>query len=183
MKKKQSNSRKVILGFIIALAAIAVILIVLSILEENDQADTNSAADEYEETSNEYGDDNDDSALSRRLYYVGNSEMYEILNDTSGEGFFIYIGRPTCPHCAAFEPTLEETLQYLDRDMRYFQTDLASLANDESEMTMNEIVQAMGVTGVPRVVYVENGVVIDALSGNQPMDVVLSFFDDNGGLN
>ena len=212
-KKKSNNSKKIIFGLVIALAAIAVLLVFLSILEESDfQFGSNDANDDYNEVidyddddndndndgndndgndndgndndGNDNDDNDDDAAVeSTRLVYVGNEEMYEILNDTSGEGFFVYIGRPTCPHCIAFEPTLEETLQYLDQELRYFQIDLAAEADDESEMTMAEILGELGVAGVPRIVYIENGVAIDALSGNQAQEYVLEFFEENGGLN
>ena len=171
--KKKTNSRKVIIGLVIALAAIAILLVVVNILEESDfQFGSNDTANE----ANGYNE-------PPRLVYVGNTEMYEILNDTSDEGSFVYIGRPTCPHCVEFEPTLEETLEYLGQELRYFQIDLAREEDDESEMTMAEIMDELGVTGVPRIVYIENGLVIDSLSGNQPKNNVISFFDDNGGLN
>jgi len=175
--KKKSNSSRVIPILIIAFVSIIALLIVVSALEgNNDDAQT--------ETNNDTGDaDNGNSEEDRGLFYVGNTEMYEILNDTTGEGFFVYVGRPGCPHCAAFEPVLEETLEYLDRELRYYQTDLAALGDDDSEMTMAEIIGELDVTGVPRVLYIENGEVIDALSGNQPKENVLTFFDDNGGLN
>ena len=188
------------MGLVIALASIAVILVLASILEEsgvNDTTGDDITADYDEPTDDEEltnadeptdddDDANDDDANDddiRRLVYVGNSEMYEILNDASGEGFFVYIGRPTCPHCAAFEPTLEETLRYLDQELFYYQIDLAREGDAESEMTMSEIMEEIEVTGVPRIVYIEDGLVIDSLAGNRSQEDVISFFDENGGLN
>ena len=193
MKRKTNNSKKVIIGLVIALTAVALLLIIVNILEERAaRSDVDDLADnvvaEYDEAVVDDGDEPADDEEPedeepRRLFYVGNAEMYEILNDTSDEGFFVYVGRPGCPHCVAFEPTLEETLQYLDRDMRYFQIDLAAELNDESEMTMSEILTELDVTGVPRIVYIENGEVIDSLGGNRPQEDVLEFFEENGGLN
>jgi predicted bacteriocin transport accessory protein len=183
------------MGLVIALASIAVILVLASILEEsgvNDTtgdditADYDEPTDDEELTNADEPTDDDDDANDddiRRLVYVGNSEMYEILNDASGEGFFVYIGRPTCPHCAAFEPTLEETLRYLDQELFYYQIDLAREGDAESEMTMSEIMEEIEVTGVPRIVYIEDGLVIDSLAGNRSQEDVISFFDENGGLN
>jgi len=179
--KKKSNSIKVIGGLIIALISIAILLVVVNALDgsgdsDDVQTDTNDTAeDETNDVDNENNDD--------RLFYVGNTDMYEIISDRTGEGFFVYVGRPACPHCTAFQPVLEETLEYLDRELRYYQTDLAALGDDDSEMTMAEIIGELDVTGVPRILYIENGSVVDALSGNQPKENVLTFFDDNGGLN
>ena len=146
-----------IIGLIFGLALVATFMILINVLEESNE--------------------------SSGLFYVGNAEMYEIINDTSGEGFFVYVGRPTCPQCTAFEPTLEEALEYLDQELRYFQADLAAQLNDESEMTTGEIAQELGVTTVPRILYIENGEVIDQITGNRQLDDVLSFFENNGGLN
>jgi len=182
--KKKSNSRKVIAGLILALVGISALLVIISILEESDANNENEVSNNENEDSNVENDENtsDDGEQRRRLYYVGNDEMYEILNDTSGEGFFVYIGRPTCPNCVEFEPTLEETLRYLDQELRYYQVDLA-FEGPESEMTVSEIMDELEVTGVPRIVYIENGEVIDGLSGNREKEDVISFFEENGGLN
>ena len=194
--RKKTNSSKVIMGLIIAFVSVAVILVLANILEETDMNNTTGDDDiiaDYEDpidgddaTDEDPTDDDDttdDDGEIRRLVYVGNSKMYEILNDDSGEGFFVYIGRPTCPHCAAFEPTLEETLRYLDQELFYYQLDLARAADAESEMTMAEIMGELEVTGVPRIVYIKDGLVIDALAGNRSQEDVISFFDENGGLN
>ena len=184
--RKKTNSGKVILGLVIAIASVAILLIILNILDSDDQSnadDTANTTNENDEMDNDYGELDNDYAESRRLLYIGNAEMYEIINDTSDEGFFVYVGRPTCPVCADFEPTLEETLQYLDQDLRYFQTDLASLANEESEMTTGEIASALDITGVPRILYIENGSVVDLITGNRSREDIISFFEDNGGLN
>ena len=180
--KKKSNSSKVIAGLIIALVSIVALLIVVNALDGSDDDDVQTDTNNTAEDESDNGDNGENNDIAR-LFYVGNTEMYEIINDRTGEGFFVYVGRPACPHCAAFEPVLEETLEYLDQDLRYYQTDLAALGDDESEMTMAEIIGELDVTGVPRILYIENGAVIDALSGNQPKENVLTFFDDNGGLN
>ena len=176
--KSSSNSKKMIAVLVAALAALIILLILLSVLDGRDfQFGSNDTDDENGEIIDEANNE------ASRLIYIGNSEMYEILNDTSDEGFFVYIGRPTCPHCQQFEPTLEEVLQYLDQELRYYETDLATLDDEESPMTRDEILTEIDGAAVPRIVYIENGVVIDALVGNQPQEYVIAFFEANGGLN
>ena len=113
------------------------------------------------------------------LYYIGNDELYEILNTEGDEGFFIYIGRPTCPMCQEFEPILNETLDDLEAALRYFQTDMAR-ADDEDQMLL--MLEALRITGVPIVVYIENRELRDFIMGVYTMEEVMNFFEYNGGL-
>lgn len=114
-----------------------------------------------------------------KLHVIGNSEMEAILNDDSGVGTFVYIGRPTCPFCNEFEPILEGVLNDLDRELPYFETDLADL---EDPMRRSQIFDRLGVAGVPAIVYIVNGQVVDSLNGLQQQEAVLEFFEANGGL-
>ena len=190
--KKSNNSKKIIGGVLLVMAVLVAIFVIASVMESNDfqfgrnneVTETTEQTESTNETTDDETEPTDPSDDDGTLTYVGNSDMYELLNDRSGTGFFVYIGRPTCPHCQIFEPILRETLQYLDRGMRYFEIDLAVSADGESEMTMFEILEALGVLGVPAVVYMENGEVIDMIGGsNHTQETITSFFDANGGLN
>jgi len=166
---KKSNSKKWIGGLLAAMIALIAIFVIANIIESSDfQFGRGDANGEYSERT--------------ELFYIGNAEMYEILNDRSGAGFFVYIGTPACPNCRDFEPVLRETLQYLDQELRYFQIDIARETDDESEMTMTEILDAIDVPGVPATVYIVNGEVVDRL-GSRTKESLLSFFEENGGLN
>ena len=162
--KKTNNSKKWIGGLLAAMIVLIAIFVIANIIESSDF---------------QFGSGNNERT---ELFYIGNSDMYEILNDRSGEGFFVYIGRPTCPACREFEPTLRETLRYLDQELRYFEIDIARETDAESEMTVSEILDTMGVGGVPSTVYIVNGEVVDILSGRSQEDII-SFFEANGGLN
>jgi len=113
-----------------------------------------------------------------RLVYIGNAEFEAILDDDSGEGAFVYIGRLTCPACTALRPVIE-TLPGFNADLDYFETDMAMAEDAEWTAELGERVE---LRGVPTIVYIENGVVIDRLVGVQDVPTLTDFFDRNGGL-
>lgn len=113
------------------------------------------------------------------LVIIGISEMDAILNDQSGTGTFVYIGRPTCPFCREFEPILEGALSDLGQELPYFETDLADQEDVDRRV---EIMSQLGLQGVPVIVYIVNGEAVEALSGVQQQETVLEFFDRHGGL-
>jgi len=168
---KANNSKKIIGIILIVMAALIAIFIIASVIESNDF---------------QFGRDDAgrDDAGREELFYIGNDDMYEILNDRSGEGFFVYIGRPTCPNCREFEPVLRETLQSLGGEMRYFQTDIARESDDVSAMTTIDILNLINVPGVPSTVFIVNGEVVDRLGNSERTPEGLNaFFEANGGLN
>ena len=125
---------------------------------------------------------------SPQLTYVSTEDVAEILGDMSGTGTFVYIGTPHCPFCREFEPILNETLEYLGAELRYFQVhDPVLTANQEltTEVfdTLMELAGPIGWGGgVPVVMYFSNGRVNDIISGVVQRDVILEFFERNGGL-
>ena len=113
------------------------------------------------------------------LYYIGNEALSAILNDENDDIVFIYIGRPTCPLCVEFEPILDEALAYLERPLKYFQTDLAR-ADDEEQMLF--LLEKIGITGIPIIVALKDDGIRDYIMGVYTMEEVLYFFESNGGL-
>jgi len=173
---KKSNSKKIVIGLFTVVGALVLFLIIANILQSNNN-DTGQI-----QTGPDYEVEPDE------LPYIGNSEMYEILNDRSGEGIFVYIGRPTCPACRQYEPVLRELLQEMDRQLLYFQIDAAHLADAVSEMTTNEIIEAVGVRYVPSIAFIRNGEVIEILTGApllglEAREITIEFFEEHGGLN
>ena len=120
---------------------------------------------------------------------ITNNEMSEILADNSDRGFFVYIGRASCPACQQFEPTLHATLAELELGLRHFQFEDA-LAEDEDVAyellsTISDLAFASWRDrgGVPVIKLFLNGEIIDYLGGVQPQSVIIDFFKRNGGLN
>lgn len=68
----------------------------------------------------------------------------------NSEGKIVYFGRETCPICQIYEPVLEETLDELNIEAYYFDTD-AWRANDE----FSTILDHYGIAGIPDLVYIK----------------------------
>ena len=118
------------------------------------------------------------------LIEASNNDMYNLLNDDSNTGTLIYIGLSTCPFCHEFEPILIETLEYLEKGLLHYEIDTAAALDDESEMTMHDIMTTLveqtdwaWTGGVPALVYMFNGEVINFTVGVQPKERIIEFFN------
>ena len=156
---KKSNVSKIAIG--ISKIVIGVSVVVLGIIAVN-----------FVLNQSEDGD-------NIRLVYIGNAEFEAILDDHSGEGTFVYIGRLTCPACSTLRPIVE-SLPGFDADLAYFETSMA--AEEDSDWT-SALAERVELRGVPAIIYVENGVVMDRLLGVQDVPTLTDFFERNGGLN
>jgi len=171
------SAKMIISWLVISVIALIVLLVSLNALERESNDDSNN-------DNVMAGHENVGSA---RLPYIGNLEMYEILNDRSGEGFFVYIGRPDCSACLEYEPLLEEILEELDRELRYYRVDLALLEED-SVLDPVETLEILQVHYVPSIVFIQNGELVDLITGvsflgADAREVTIEFFEENGGLN
>lgn len=160
------NSKKKLVAIAGVLVCILLVLVIAGLFQNN-ESDTDEPG-------------NFAANPSQHLSYIGIPELYDIVNDTSGVGHFVYIGTPECPNCQLFEPTLTEVLQNLDRELAYFRTDLAFATEADFDVTVMELIAPLGVEGVPTIVYIVNGEAIDLLIGNQAEDVVIAFFEAHG---
>lgn len=118
------------------------------------------------------------------LIETSNDEMYRLLNDNSGVGVFLYVGMSTCPFCQQFEPILNETLEYLGKGLLHYEVDTATLLDDDSQMTMVEIMTAMVEQtnwawegGVPALIYMVDGEIINFVVGVQSKENIIEFFN------
>ena len=114
------------------------------------------------------------------LHEIGNDEFAEILADEGETGTFVYIGRPTCQECRAFEPILQRTLQHLEMSMYYFQTAKARYDTEAGgEARMLELLAPLQIEGIPIIVYLVDGQVIDYLIGLHQQEEVEKFINSN----
>ena len=91
----------------------------------------------------------------------------------NGSTFFIYIGRPTCPHCAKFAPLLSEVLAE-NRELRayHYDTDEAKVENREK---FNELMTRLDITGVPVFFKIQNGFIVDELDDYTSKNAIRDF--------
>ncbi|MBC1434736.1 thioredoxin family protein [Listeria rocourtiae] len=90
------------------------------------------------------------------------------------ESGFVYIGRPTCPDCQAFQPTLDSVLKDKDMRLAYFDTDAA---REKEEDKTKVFLQDMKVKTVPVIFYLENGKEIARYDGNDDKVALKSWFE------
>ena len=121
-----------------------------------------------------------EDSLEPGLHYIGNDEFSEIVASDCADGYFVYIGRPTCDYCREFEPILEETLEYLEIGMYYFQTARARYDNEE---TMLRLLAPLNIEGIPIVVHLVHGQVAAYIIGVHTQEDIIAFIDENGGIN
>ncbi|EAD1188400.1 thioredoxin [Listeria monocytogenes] len=69
---------------------------------------------------------------------------------------FVYVGRPTCEDCQAFQPILKKELKQRqpDQKMAYYNTDKAS---EKSRDDMIALLEKMDIDSVPTMVYLKDG--------------------------
>ena len=88
------------------------------------------------------------SAYSPYLLYVTNLDYLLAM-----ENGFVYIGRPTCPHCVDFVPVLVELLERTGTYVYYFNTD-----DWRPDPRFGEITGHFEVSTVPSMFIIEDGV-------------------------
>lgn len=113
------------------------------------------------------------------LHEIGNTEFAQIL-EREGVGTFVYIGRPTCELCYVFEPILQETLQELGMPMYYFQTDQARQTDEDK---MLELLEPLNIDGIPIIIYVIEGYVVDYIIGPHQSADIVAFIEANNITN
>ncbi|MBC1393674.1 thioredoxin family protein [Listeria innocua] len=69
---------------------------------------------------------------------------------------FVYVGRPSCEDCQAFQPILKKELEKRqpDQKMAYYNTDKAS---EKSRDNMIALLKKMDIDSVPTMVYLKDG--------------------------
>ncbi len=98
------------------------------------------------------------TAPTGEMTEINNEQLTAILDD--GTSAVVYIGRPTCPHCQAFRPILDQAVASQNAKILYYNTDAARAENAE---TLGALMKRVGVTNVPTVVHIANGAVVDTL--------------------
>lgn len=93
--------------------------------------------------------------------------------DTKESGF-VYIGRPTCPDCQAFQPTLDSVLKDQKMRLAYFDTDAA---REKAEDETKTFLQDMKVKTVPVIFYLEDGKEVARYDGNDDKAALKAWFE------
>lgn len=112
-----------------------------------------------------------------KLVTINNQAFLDVV-DTKKSGIF-YIGRPTCAHCQAFQPKLEEALEATNKQIFYYNTDEAK---KEDNVAFERIIKATSISSVPVVIVVKNGVVIKKLAEYKDQAKIEAFLKNEATL-
>lgn len=90
---------------------------------------------------------------------------------------FVYIGRPTCPHCAIFTPILNEVLRENGRqNVHYYNTDEARKVSADE---LSALMSRLGIEGVPAFIFYRDGIESARLENVADKQALIEFFAAN----
>lgn len=88
----------------------------------------------------------------------------------------VYIGRPTCDKCQAFQPKLEKAIVKNNQDVLYYNTDEGKKADIKN---FEKIVNVTDIQSVPAVLVVKKGKVMNRLSNFKNQNEINQFLLEN----
>ncbi|MBC2329936.1 thioredoxin family protein [Listeria swaminathanii] len=89
---------------------------------------------------------------------------------------FVYVGRPTCEDCQAFQPILKKELEkrQSEQNMAYYNTDKAS---EKSRDDMIALLKEMDIDSVPTMVYLKDGKVVSTYAATDEPEKLTKWMD------
>ncbi|MBO3285471.1 conjugal transfer protein TraF [Paenibacillus sp. FSL M8-0228] len=91
----------------------------------------------------------------------------------SGEGFYFYIGRPSCSYCREFSPILKEFSTRISQPIYYYNMD----GGDWGPVTWQFLRDHIDLQGTPTLAYIKDGKVVVQQVGTGPnVDELLTIF-------
>ncbi|MDR3298255.1 MAG: thioredoxin family protein [Candidatus Nomurabacteria bacterium] len=160
MAKKQERKNNVPKIICIVLALVAIAAVVVAVVNVG-----NSPSEPSEDKASDTGDQVDYSVLID----MDSQSVIDMMKNK--DGGFLYVGRPTCPHCKIFAPILTKMVKQDDIDVYYYDTDVA---NSNSELK-TEALELIEVTGVPAFMFIKDGEVVARISDTESEAVLKEF--------
>ncbi|MGX7418130.1 thioredoxin family protein [Carnobacterium gallinarum] len=104
-----------------------------------------------------------------------NAQKIVTLFDEKKDGL-VYIGRPTCDKCQAFQPLLENALATNKQNILYYNTDDGKKADVK---TFEDVIAKTEITSVPAVLVIKNGQVTQRLDNYKDEAKINAFLAEN----
>jgi len=182
MSKKQSKASLYIKPIIIlVVAVVSVTLMIISVQSLSHQSNTSSDGGTNESTDSVYDayyngyydetdgyDDADMTVLARLI----SEDILDLLE--YGWSELVFVGRSTCPYCQAFAPKLTKVVAENDYRVWYYDTDVASQADEELYV---KVMTTLGIEGVPSFIFISGGEVVDRLADTQSEAAIVEFIE------
>ncbi len=179
MKQKTKKGHLVLIyaGVILGIAAI-IALIALSVGSmgtpakvENDNSASSSSQQPTQPNTNN-GEGNEESYDLSALIPIDSAGVISLM-ETSGTGF-VLASRPTCPYCRAFAPIINKVTREQGYTIYNFNVDDALATDAEG---YSQALSLLGISGVPSLLYVENGVVTGSLEDRSSEAALINFVE------
>ncbi|MDR2834503.1 MAG: thioredoxin family protein [Streptococcaceae bacterium] len=107
------------------------------------------------------------------LVLIDNQQLENVIK--SKKETIVYIGRPTCPQCQEFEPTLRKVLKEEKIHLDYYNTDEA---RKQDESVLSDLTTQLGVNTVPTVAKLKNGIVVNKIVGVKNEQAIKEFLGE-----
>lgn len=176
LKRKSLSVNLKILIAVIAVVLLAGGVATIIMLNQNNKADNGidnnntSNVDTAESGNNIDASTTDSNEPDYDVLTSINSQ--DVLNFiTNKDSGFIYVGRPTCPHCRIFAPILTKVVKQRSIDALYYDTDAANSDKD----TKNEALDAINVNAVPSFLAIRSGEIIAELDDTESESALNEF--------
>ena len=123
------------------------------------QADSVSESNEQQSSNinSEIETYNDNVKDLKKISFKELKDIYD-----SGVATYIYIGRPSCPHCRALSPAIKQVNILKGYKIYYYNTD----GNDFNDEARNLIYNIIGIPGVPSVFCLKNQQIVSGWVGD-----------------
>ncbi|WP_239254519.1 thioredoxin family protein [Listeria ilorinensis] len=108
------------------------------------------------------------------LNTIGTADFKQKMADK--ETGFVYVGRPSCEDCQAFQPILQKELteQGYSGKLAYYNTDKASEKNRDE---MVDLLEGMSIDSVPTMVYLKDGKVVSTYAATDSQKNLAKWMD------
>lgn len=106
------------------------------------------------------------------LKNVSNDDVLEILENR--QHTFLYVGRPTCDKCIAFNSLITSITSEFLIEISYFNTDVARTEDTEK---LNEIIEKLSLFAVPTLLEIKNGQVVNSIVGMASEEELMEFLN------
>ena len=157
--KKEQTTKRILIGVVTGLILILVATVVISTVA---MAPNNK----NEEHNTSQGEDGE----YQSYVVVDSEELSGML--ASGNSFFLFVGRPTCPYCMEFSPLLEEVIRENSLLVYHYNTDDGQ---ENGGDLYGEILTKLNVSGVPVMMRIENGERASELGDYTSTGAILNF--------
>ena len=169
--KTSVPTRRYMILFLIG-AVLTICLIIFFVQMSNRSVDESASNNSQTDTQD---DDFDETAEADYTAFqaIDSQDVLDFI-DHQNTGF-LYIGRPTCPHCQVFAPILTKVVKQNDYTVFYYDTDAAKNDADLKSAALS----ALDVTSVPTFMYIKNGIVTAMLENTESEAALKEFITKN----